>query len=94
MKLDVKDVSLLANSLRMEISEEEAQLQKEKLNDILDYVKILDEIKDIDKEELIYVHENINVFRKDEPGGSMPLEETLQNAPEEADGMFRVPRIV
>ncbi len=94
MNLNEDKVKLLANSLRIGISDQEASLQSKKLNEILDYVQLLDEIKDLEKKELIYVHENINIFRKDEPGGSLSNEIALKNAPEEVQGMFRVPKIV
>lgn len=94
MDLNVEKVKLLANSLRIGISDQEAEVQSQKLNEILDYVHLLDEIKNLDKKELVYVHENVNIFRKDEPGGSLSNEVALKNAPEEVQGMFRVPKIV
>jgi aspartyl-tRNA(Asn)/glutamyl-tRNA(Gln) amidotransferase subunit C len=35
-----------------------------------------------------------NVFREDEVRPSLPQEKALANAPDQADGFFRVPKII
>jgi aspartyl-tRNA(Asn)/glutamyl-tRNA(Gln) amidotransferase subunit C len=94
MKINIKDVEYVANLARLELSEEEKTQQLEKLNKILDYMEILDKVDTKGVQPLAHVLPINNVLRKDEVHQTLEREKTLQNAPEEAQGMFRVPKIV
>jgi len=94
MKINIKDVEYVANLARLELSEEEKTQQLEKLNKILDYMEILNKVDTKGVQPLAHVLPINNVLRKDEVHETLEIEKTLQNAPEEAQGMFRVPKIV
>ncbi len=94
MKINIKEVEQLANLARIELFDEEKNLQLEKLNNILDNMDILKELNTDNIEPLVDVLPSTNVFRTDEVQETLEIEVTLQNGPEVAQGMFRVPKIV
>lgn len=94
MKISIKEVEQLANLARIELSEGEKTLQLEKLNNILNNMDILNELNTDNIEPIVDVFPSTNVFRKDELQETLEIEVTLQNGPEVAQGMFRVPKIV
>ena len=94
MKIDLKDVEYVANLARLELSESEKEEQLEKLNKILNYMEILAKVDTEGTTPLAHVLPIHNVLRKDEVHQTLDKDKTLQNAPEESQGMFRVPRII
>lgn len=94
MIIDRKDVEYVANLARLELTEAEKEEQLQKLNKILDYMEILGKVDTQDVAPLAHVLPVHNVLRKDEPHQTLEKDKTLQNAPEESQGMFRVPKIV
>ncbi len=94
MKLTRKDVEHVALLARLQLSGEEIELFTTQLTKILDYVEKLNEL-DTDKvDPLFHVVPLHNVFREDKVAPSLPLEKALQNAPDKAQGCFKVPRII
>lgn len=87
-------VEKVAKLSRLELSEEEVAIHAEQLNKILDTMEVLKQIDTEGVEPLAHVLPIQNVLREDEVGQCMPQEKVLANAPEQADGMFQVPKIV
>lgn len=94
MKIDIKDVEHVALLSRLNLTEDEKQEQSEQLNKILDAMEVLNKVDTSGVEPLAHVLPIKNVLRADKVGETLPKEKALQNAPEEEDGMFRVPKIV
>ena len=94
MKINQQDVEYVAKLARLELTEEEKEQQLVKLNKILDYMEILSKVDTTGVAPLAHVLPIQNVLRKDEVHQTLPREKALQNAPEESQGMFRVPKIV
>lgn len=90
---EVEHVALLA---RLSLTEEEKELFTEQLNRILEAFAKLQELPTEDVEPLSYAIPLKNVFAEDEEGEwrSLPVDEALENAPEEEDNYFVVPRII
>ena len=70
-----------------------AQMEKA-LNDVLQYVEELEELDLTDVEPMAHAVQVQNVFRKDEVKPSLDRKLALQNAPEEDNGYFKVPRVI
>jgi aspartyl-tRNA(Asn)/glutamyl-tRNA(Gln) amidotransferase subunit C len=87
----VEHIALLA---RLELSDEEKERAGGELSQILDHFAQLDELDTADVPPTEHVFPVVNVLRADTPRPSLPREAALQNAPESADGMFQVPRVV
>lgn len=90
-KDEVKHVAHLA---RLEFQENELDGFTQTFNNILDYIAKLGEVKTEGIEPTSHVIDVKNVFRDDNPTGSLPNQEALSNAPSSEDGSFVVPRII
>jgi aspartyl-tRNA(Asn)/glutamyl-tRNA(Gln) amidotransferase subunit C len=89
-----KEVLKLAALAHLKLSESEAaQLQKD-LGEILEYVKTLSEAELGDVSKVQQDSDLQNVLREDEVRPSLSVEEALSNAPEQQEGLFKVPRVV
>ena len=91
--ISIKDVEHVAKLARLELSEEEKQLFTKQLDDILKYVEQMSDIDTSNVEPMASAIPVTNVMRDDEVVYANTKEELMQNAPDEEDGFFRVPKI-
>src|SRR5467141_4522890 len=89
--LDVAYVSKLA---RLNLTDEETQLFKKQLADVLKYAEKLREVDVSHVEAAAHAVPIFNVFREDEPRDWFTAEEALSNAPRKANGLFIVTKVV
>ncbi len=94
MALTAKEVAWVAHLARIELSEEMAGRMAGQLSQVLDYIAQLNEADTSETPPMSHAGGLSNVFREDAPGMSLPREEALRNAPESAEGFFRVPRVI
>lgn len=92
--IDKEVVEKVAKLSRLHLTEEEVSMHAEQLNKILDTMDILKQIDTEGVEPLAHVLPIQNVLREDSVGDCLSQEKALANAPEQADGMFQVPKIV
>lgn len=88
------DVSYVAHLARMHLADAEKQKISAQLKDILAYVAKLNELDVSKVEPTAHPTPLSNVFRKDEVQPSIDPAKILANAPEQARGLFIVPKIV
>ena len=84
----------IARLARLEISASEEETFASQLDGILAYVHKLDELDTGGVEPMAHVVPMKNVLRPDEVRESLPREEVLGGAPDEAQGCFKVPKII
>ena len=89
-----EEVLHIAKLAKLSLSEEEVELFQEQLGKILEYFRKLEEVDTEGVEPLKHVIATENVFREDEPRGSIPPEEALKNAPKRRDDYFEVPKVI
>ncbi|MDW7650134.1 MAG: Asp-tRNA(Asn)/Glu-tRNA(Gln) amidotransferase subunit GatC [Bacillota bacterium] len=94
MKITRDEVAHVARLARLEMAEAEMDEFTGTLNAILEYAGKLNRIDTKDILPTAHVLPLKNVFREDKTRPCLPREEALANAPEEEDGMFRVPRVI
>ena len=94
MSLSKKEVDAVAHLARLDISEEMAEKMAGQLNQVLDLIAKLNELDTSGVEPLSHPGALASVWRDDVPAGSLPRESALRNAPDAADGFFRVPRVI
>jgi aspartyl-tRNA(Asn)/glutamyl-tRNA(Gln) amidotransferase subunit C len=87
----VEYVALLG---RLKLTEKEREQYTDQLNSILEHAKILDQLDTEHIKPMAHVLPLNNVFREDKVGDCLDRELVLQNAPDRAEGFFKVPRIV
>lgn len=84
----------LANLVRVAISDEEAETYANEINDVLISVDILNEVNTDQVKPMTHGIQLENVMRQDNPERTITAEEALSNAPEHANGQFKVPSII
>lgn len=85
----IEYVGILA---KLELSDGEKEQAKKDMGAMLDYVDKLNELDTDGVEPLSHIFPVNNVFREDEVTNEDDREHMLANAPEEKDGMYRVPK--
>ena len=88
---EVEHVAWLA---KIELSEDEVELFAEQLSKVLEYFEKINELDTEGVPPTFHVHGLANVFREDEPGGTLSQEEALANAPRKEGGYIKAPRMV
>ena len=91
MAIDREQLLHVAHLARLELREDEVERLEGQLNDILDAVSKVSELDLADVPPTSHPLELVNVWRDDEPGPSLPLEDVFANAPERDGDFFRVP---
>jgi aspartyl-tRNA(Asn)/glutamyl-tRNA(Gln) amidotransferase subunit C len=87
------DVLHVARLARLAIPEDEVERVQRELGAILEAVGKVSELDLSDVEPTSHPLDVVNVWGEDEPRPSLPREEALRNAPDPADGAFRVPAV-
>ena len=94
MKLSKEEVKHVARLARLSVSEEEIEVFRRQLSEILTYIGKLNELETSNIEPTSHVLDIQNVFREDRITPSLSQEEALTGAPEQEEGFFRVPKII
>jgi aspartyl-tRNA(Asn)/glutamyl-tRNA(Gln) amidotransferase subunit C len=89
--IDREQVLHVARLARLRLSEEEVERMAGELSGILEHVDRISELDLEDVEPTAHVVDLENVVRPDEPRPSWPKDVVLEQAPDPADGAFRVP---
>lgn len=89
-----KEVDHIALLSRLELKDSERKKLTSELNLILEYVE---KLKELDTDVVPPTSHTLpikNVFREDKVTDSLPINDTLRNAPDSQDNCFRVPKII
>jgi aspartyl-tRNA(Asn)/glutamyl-tRNA(Gln) amidotransferase subunit C len=89
--IDRKQVLHVARLARLQLSEEEVDRMAGEMSTILGHVETMSELDLEGVEPTSHVVELQNVLREDVPRECLPRERALEQAPDVADGGFRVP---
>jgi aspartyl-tRNA(Asn)/glutamyl-tRNA(Gln) amidotransferase subunit C len=89
--IEREQVLHVAKLARLRLSDDEMERMAGELSGILDHVDRIGELDLGDVEPTSHVVELENVLRPDEPRPSWPRDVVLEQAPDPADGAFRVP---
>lgn len=87
-------VDQLAHLARLEIKPEERESVKYDLQKMISFIEKLNEIDTTGVEPLLFMSDEINVFREDKIEGSVSREEALKNAPTKDEQFFKVPKVI
>jgi aspartyl-tRNA(Asn)/glutamyl-tRNA(Gln) amidotransferase subunit C len=89
--IDRQQVLHVARLARLRLSEEEVDRMAGEMSTILEHVETMNELDLEGVEPTSHVVELQNVLREDVPRECLPRERALEQAPDAADGGFRVP---
>jgi aspartyl-tRNA(Asn)/glutamyl-tRNA(Gln) amidotransferase subunit C len=88
-----EDVLHVAELARLRIPEDEIEGVRAELGAILESVSKVAELDLSGVEPTSHPLDLVNQWAEDEPRPSLPREDALANAPDPADGSFRVPAV-
>lgn len=94
MTIDRPLISKLEQLARLELSEDEKGNLQNDLNNILKMVEKLQELDTENVEPLIYISDEVNVFREDEVKHQVHTADALSNAPDSDGTYFKVPKMM
>ena len=98
MSITREDITKVAELARLHFSDEELGEFTFQFQRILDYIEQLKELDVEGVEPTSHVSLSADfekyMFRKDEAQPSLPVEESLANAPDPGMGHFRVPKVI
>lgn len=88
------DVRYVAKLARIDLSEEEIERFGTQLGGVMEHIAKLSEVNVDGIEATSHATAVSNRVRKDEPVESLTPEGFLQNAPDQANGLLKVPKVV
>jgi len=94
MDIDIKQIEQIANLSRIKLTEDEKDIFREQLTDILGYIEKLNELDTDDVQPMAHATSIKNVFREDQQKSSFPRQEILELSPSSANGFFKVPKVL
>ena len=94
MKIDQEVIAKIAHLARLNIAEEVREDLLNDLNKILSFMDKLGELNTEGVPPLIYMTDEVNVFREDEVKMELSVQQALQNAPKHDDKYFRVAKMI
>ncbi len=94
MALTVDEVNHIAELARLKLSDEEKEIYREQLSEILDFASLLQNLDTSGIPPTARVIQPPVTLRPDVPRPGLELEDLLLNAPDTEDGQFRVPPVL
>lgn len=94
MAIDKKTVVHTAHLARIALSDEELERFAGQLDEIIGFINKLSELDTTTIRPTSHILPLQNVMREDIPHPSLPIEETLKNAPQKQDNFFVVPKVI
>ena len=94
MSITKKEVEHLAKLARLTLTDEEKDRLTKEMGSIIEFAQKLDGTDYNSVQPTMHANSKTNVFREDEIKPSFKASEILQNAPQEDEGCFVVPRTV
>lgn len=88
------EVKRIAELARLELSKDEIEKFQPQLEKILGHVETLTALDVTGVEATSYSAAVFGRMREDTPHESLPKEAVLQNAPDQAQGQIRVPKVI
>ena len=94
MQVSIEEILHIANLAKLELKDEEIEKYMENLQEILDFANIVNNAPVDGLDVTIGANEAKNVFRKDEVKLFKDVDSLLQNAPEQTNHMFKIPKVL
>lgn len=94
MEISREEILHIAKLASLKIKEEEIEEYRKNLQDILNFAKTIDSVDTNNLEETNGATTNINFLREDEVKEFEYKEELMQNAPDQENNMFKIPKVL
>ncbi len=94
MDIGIKQIEQVASLSRIKLTDEEKDVFREQLTDILGYIEKLSKLDTDNVEPMAYATSLKNVFREDKQEPSFARQDILKLSPSSANGFFKVPKVL
>lgn len=94
MKITEDIVDHISHLARLEFEGEKKVAIRQDLERIIDFMDKLQEVDTNNVEPLVFMTNEINRLREDEPVVSLTQDEVLKNAPKKDSDYFRIPKVL
>ena len=94
MIIDKKTILKVADLARIERKEEEIEALSEEMNKILTFMEKLNELDTTNVKPLVYMNEEVNIWREDVAKQEISVEGGLKNSAVHNESFFFVPKII
>ena len=94
MQVSKEEILHIANLAMLNLEENEIEQYRENLNQILDFSETIKNAQTENLDITVGANEAKNIFRKDEVKKFEDTESLLQNAPSQAQNMFKIPKVI
>lgn len=94
MTIDKETVIKVADLARIEIKEQEINGLTEEMNKILTFMEKLNELDTTGVKPLVYMNEEVNVWREDVAMQEITVTDGLKNSAKHNESYFFVPKII
>ena len=94
MKISKEEILHIAKLSSLKIKDEEIEEYRKNLQDILSFANVINSIDTEKITETNGTSSNVNVFRDDEPVEFKDINLLMENAPEKANNMFKIPKVI
>ncbi len=94
MQIDDALILRLENLARLDLSAAERTTMQGSLTNILTMVEQLNTLNTEGVEPLIYINEDVNVWREDTVNHQLDRHDALKNAPDSDGTFFKVPKVI
>ena len=94
MIIDEKTIHKVADLARIEIKEEEVESLSLEMNKILTFMEKLNELDTTNVKPLVYMNEEVNVWREDVAKQEISVADGLKNSAIHNENFFFVPKVI
>ncbi len=88
------DIPYLARLARITLTPQECELFAQQLDRVLEHVALINELDLTDIEPMAHAISHYDILREDQLEPGLSHEEALANAPQQANGLFIVPKVL
>ena len=94
MDISREEIIHIAKLANLKLTEAEIEKTLFNMKDILNFANTVNNVNTDNVDESIGATKNYNVFRKDEIKEFGEIDILLTNAPDQEDGMFKIPKVI
>ena len=94
MEVSKEEIMHIAKLANLKLKEEEIPEYLKNLQDILDFANAVNKAPIDGLDTMVGTTYNVNVFRKDEIKVFEDNKALLENAPEQEENMFKIPKVI
>lgn len=94
MEIKKEEILHIAKLASLKIKDEEIEEYRKNLQDILNFANTINSVDTENIEETNGTSNNVNIFREDEVKKFEDKALLMQNAPEQTNNMFKIPKVI